>query len=45
MHSYGMQFSFCSFQFSKWQLVAGMMEILKDRIRKYFACYIILQLF
>ena len=44
-HSYGMQFSFCSFQFSKWRLVVGMTEISKDQIRKYFTCYIILQLF
>ena len=36
---------FYSFQFSKWRLAVGMMQIPKNQIRKYFVCYFILQLF
>ena len=37
---------FLPFQSSKWRLLMTAIKLtLKDQIRKYFACYIILQLF
>ena len=37
---------FCLFQSSKWRLLMTAIKLtLKDQIRKYFARYIILQLF
>ena len=45
MHILECQF-FCSFHIPKWQLATKVLKsIRKDLIRKYFACYIIFQLF